>query len=166
MLRKISDIIYKISGYFVELALMAIVVLVFLQVISRYVFQFSIDWAQELTVYLLIWMVFMGCSMGMRDNQVVSLTLVTDQLPRIAQELLKIVVNLLLIFFFVVCTIGNVEIIQFAMNRISPVLKIKMGYISAAFSVSAVIMSYNCLLAIGDTVKGLFGKNQKEVPAE
>lgn len=116
---------------------MAIVVLVFLQVISRYVFQFSIDWAQELTVYLLIWMVFMGCSMGMRDNQVVSLTLVTDQLPRIAQELLKIVVNLLLIFFFVVCTIGNVEIIQFAMNRISPVLKIKMGYISAAFSVSA-----------------------------
>ena len=61
MLKKLSDFIYKITGVFISVDLAVIVVLSFSQVVSRYVFSFSISWAQELVTYLLVWLVFMGC---------------------------------------------------------------------------------------------------------
>ncbi len=156
MVRKCCDAIYKISGALITLGLFGIVALVFLQVVSRYVFEFSINWAQELTVYILIWLVFLGCSMGIRDGKVASLTIVTDRISEPLKRACAIIVNILLIAFFVITIYSNMEIIGFAMIRTSPVLKANMGLISSAFSVAAAITIIYCvekLLALVGIIK-------------
>lgn len=145
MLKKCCDALYKATGVVITAGLFSIVILVFLQVISRYVFKFSINWAQELTVYILIWLVFLGCSMGMRDNEVASLTIVTDRLPNTGKWLCAMAVNILMIMFLAVTILANREIIAFAMRRTSPVMKIKMGYISSAYSVSSLFTILYCI---------------------
>ena len=100
MLKKLSDFIYKITGVFISVDLAVIVVLSFSQVVSRYVFSFSISWAQELVTYLLVWLVFMGCCMGLRDNEVAALTIVVDKLSPHMKKTARILVQVLLIMFW------------------------------------------------------------------
>jgi TRAP-type C4-dicarboxylate transport system permease small subunit len=153
MIRKISDIIYKATGVIISCFLALIVVLTFAQVMSRYLFKFSIDWAQELTVYLMVWLVFLGCSMGMKNEEVASLSFVIQKFNQRVQKIFKLLANSCIILFSLVSTYHNREVVAFAMKKRSPIIGIKMGYVSVAFSICSVIVAINCGIAIYDTVK-------------
>ena len=165
MLKKLSDFIYKITGVFISVDLAVIVVLSFSQVVSRYVFSFSISWAQELVTYLLVWLVFMGCCMGLRDNEVAALTIVVDKLSPNMKKTARILVQVLLIMFCVVGFWANQEIIANMWNKKSSILRMNLGYVSLAFSVSNVIIIFNAVLEIGNILKSLIvnpGEEDKE----
>lgn len=155
LLHRLSDIIYVLSGYVITGFLFLITIFTFVQVVSRFVFRFPIAWSQELIVYLLIWLVFIGCSMGLRNGEVASLTLGTDRLSPRARKMLRIVVNVILVAFFMITTISNAELIEFASRRRSSIMRINMAFVSSAYSVSSVIMAYNCTLAVIDDIKYL-----------
>ncbi|MEQ2679912.1 TRAP transporter small permease [Enterocloster citroniae] len=162
MLKKLSDFIYKITGVFISVDLAVIVVLSFSQVVSRYVFSFSISWAQELVTYLLVWLVFMGCCMGLRDNEVAALTIVVDKLSPSMKKTARILVQVLLIMFCVVSFWANQEIIANMWNKKSSILRMNLGYVSLAFSVSNVIIIFNAVLEIGNILKSLIVKPGEE----
>lgn len=162
MLKKLSDFIYKITGVFISVDLAVIVVLSFSQVVSRYVFSFSISWAQELVTYLLVWLVFMGCCMGLRDNEVAALTIVVDKLSPNMKKTARILVQVLLIMFCVVSFWANQEIIANMWNKKSSILRMNLGYVSLAFSVSNVIIIFNAVLEIGNILKSLIVKPGEE----
>lgn len=162
MLKKLSDFIYKITGVFISVDLAVIVVLSFSQVVSRYVFSFSISWAQELVTYLLVWLVFMGCCMGLRDNEVAALTIVVDKLSPNMKKMARILVQVLLIMFCVVGFWANQEIIANMWNKKSSILRMNLGYVSLAFSVSNVIIIFNAVLEIGNILKSLIVKPGEE----
>ena len=162
MLKKLSDFIYKITGGFISVDLAVIVVLSFSQVVSRYVFSFSISWAQELVTYLLVWLVFMGCCMGLRDNEVAALTIVVDKLSPNMKKTARILVQVLLIMFCVVGFWANQEIIANMWNKKSSILRMNLGYVSLAFSVSNVIIIFNAVLEIGNILKSLIVKPGEE----
>jgi C4-dicarboxylate transporter DctQ subunit len=153
LLDTIGDILYKISGVIISVLLAGIVIFTFAEVISRYFFHFSIVWSQELTIFSLIWLVYLGCAMGMRRDEVVCLTVVYDRLPAPGQMFCRLVSNILLLLFMVICTIANQELIKFGMAGRTPITGIKRGFMAMAFSVSAVIIALNCLLLIIRTVK-------------
>ena len=162
MLKKLCDFIYKITGVFISVDLAVIVVLSFSQVVSRYVFSFSISWAQELVTYLLVWLVFMGCCMGLRDNEVAALTIVVDKLSPNMKKTARILVQVLLIMFCVVGFWANQEIIANMWNKKSSILRMNLGYVSLAFSVSNVIIIFNAVLEIGNILKSLIVKPGEE----
>ena len=155
LLDTIGDILYKISGVIISILLAGIVVFTFAEVISRYFFHFSINWSQELTIFSLIWLVYLGCTMGMRRDEVVSLTVVYDKLPLLGQLICRLLSNILLILFMVICTIANQELIKFGMLARTPMLGIQKGFQAMAFSVSAVIITLNCILSLIRTVREL-----------
>lgn len=162
MLKKLSDLIYKIIGGLISLDLALIVVLSFAQIVSRYVFSFSISWAQELVTFLLVWLVFMGCCMGLRDNEVAALTIVVDKLSPTQKKLARITVQVLLIVFCVVGIGANREVIANMWNKKSSILRMNLGYVSLAFSVSNVIIIFNSILDIASNVKALISGEGKE----
>lgn len=69
-MRKLCDILYRITGGIVVTLMIEIILMTFLQVFTRYIINASIPWAQELIVYSMVWMVLLGCSMGMRKHEV------------------------------------------------------------------------------------------------
>lgn len=162
MLKKVSDGIYKITGVLISVDLAVIVCLSFVQVVSRYVFSFSITWAQELITYLLVWLVFMGCSMGLRDNEVAALTVVVDKFSPKGRRIARIAVQVLLILFCVVGIWGNNEVIANMWNKKSSIMKMNLGYVSLAFTVSLAVIIFNSLLEIVDHVKRLTKKEEQE----
>ena len=159
MLKKISDFIYRLTGIFISLDLATIVVLAFAQVVSRYVFSFSISWAQELVTYLLVYLVFLGCSMGLRDGEVAALTIVVDKMNEKQQKIIKIVVQILLIVFCVYGIIANQEVMMNMWSKKSSILRLNLGYVSIAFTLSSGIIIFNSIIAIIDLAKDILKKN-------
>jgi len=140
VLKKINDTLYSISKIFITVSLAIIVILVFSQVFSRYVFHFGISWSQEITTYILIWMLFIGCSMGLRDGEIISLEILKNKLSKKNALYLSIFIDILLTIFFLVGIIANNKIIERSSKQLSPILNIPMSWIAGALTVSFIMM--------------------------
>lgn len=69
----------------------AMVAVIFLQVIMRYVFNNSLPWSEELGKFFFVWITWLGISLGERVGEHIKITMLTDRLPfKVAQ-----VVNIL-----------------------------------------------------------------------
>ena len=58
-----------------------ILILVIAQVAMRYIFNSPLVWSEELAVYVMVWMTFIGSVICMRDNEHIEVTILTDYLP-------------------------------------------------------------------------------------
>lgn len=57
------------------------VVVIFAQVIMRYVFNNSLYWSEELGKFLFVWISWLGISLGEREGEHIKITMLTGRLP-------------------------------------------------------------------------------------
>lgn len=157
-MRKLCDILYKITGVIDVILISIIILMTFLQVITRYIINVSIPWAQELVVFSMVWMILLGCSMGIKKQELARLTLLIDKLPPKGQEVMRIVNNSIIIVFLVVVFHANHTVILNAMNRLSGMMRIPMGYVNLSLSVASVLIILYGLVDIYDSLLSLLGK--------
>lgn len=143
--KKLCDILYNITGVIDILLIICIIAFTFLQVISRYIISFSIPWAQELCIYSLVWLVLLGCSMGMRKHEVASLSLVLNLFPQKSRQIISILNDIILSVFLGYIISANKGVIANAMKRTSGMMHIKMGYVNLALTVSSVLIIIYCV---------------------
>ncbi|MEO8752131.1 MAG: TRAP transporter small permease [Casimicrobiaceae bacterium] len=64
-----------------RVAVVAMTLLVLVQVVLRYVLKVPLVWVEEATVFLMIWMAFMGAAIGVRRGAHIAMTILVDRLP-------------------------------------------------------------------------------------
>ncbi len=93
----------KILDHFEEIlsagCLLAMTILAFVNVISRFVFKASLSFTDEITTNLFVLLTLAGASLAARRNAHLGLNLVTDNLSAKWQKNLNIVANLLGVLF-------------------------------------------------------------------
>ena len=62
-------------------AVVAMTVLVLVQIVLRYVFNVPLPWVEEMTIFLMIWMAFMGAAIGVRRGAHIAMTILVDRMP-------------------------------------------------------------------------------------
>ena len=67
-IKKISDQINSVIEYIALVLLFLMVVVVFLQVIFRFVLHSSLSWSEEFARYTMIWLSFLGISIGVKKK--------------------------------------------------------------------------------------------------
>ena len=65
-----------------QVALCLIAVCVFAQVVSRYVFSTAITWTEELAGFAMVWAVYMGAAVAVRDRFHIRILFAVESLPR------------------------------------------------------------------------------------
>ena len=123
---KIIDVLrllitWLVIGFF---AYMAIAVLV--QVIGRYVFNYSIDWAAETATFAQIWMILLAAGLAMRRNLHVSVDALTNILPVPILRFLTVVIAIPCLWFLWQAIAGSLTLIDVGQIQTSPVLQIPM----------------------------------------
>lgn len=86
-----------IEGCAIGMLVMMIVV-VFVQVMTRKLFRFVFFWSEEVTLLLLTWFSFMGIAIGFREKLHLAMDMVTGFLPKSANAVLDKVID--------VCNVG------------------------------------------------------------
>ena len=92
----------RAEGAFIGAALAFTSALLFANVVLRYVFHAPINWAEELTLYLMVWIVFIGGSMAVRTRGHIAIDLLPLVLSPANRRRLAIGVGLSTVVFFAV----------------------------------------------------------------
>ena len=82
----VKKILNNLEGYFCVGSLAVMSVVIFWQVVCRYVLKSSLPWSEELSRYLLVWTSFIGGAYGVRLGAHIGVEAFTLLLPKKAQE--------------------------------------------------------------------------------
>lgn len=133
-------------------ALGSVSVIIFAQVMLRYFFNYTPDWSEELTRYLIVWTIFIGTAIGVRNNIHIGVDALLRLLPPRFKLSMEVVLNLIGIVVSVALIWLSVEFIQETIEyeQLSPSMRISMAIPYAAMPVG---LGFAVIHFIHDIVK-------------
>ena len=85
----------------------AMTVVTFMQVVARYVFNYSFVWALELTGVLFAWLIFVGMSYGVRVGAHIGVDAFVKSLGARAARVVGLIAAVLCVAYAVIVTVGG-----------------------------------------------------------
>lgn len=146
MIKKIDQYADK---WIIAIFMLTMCVLIFMQVISRYVFGDSITWTEEASRYMFIWLIFLSIGIGFRDNKHISIDVVVDFLPASIQKLIKQIVYLFILgFSFLFVWEGYILVLQMQMfGQTSANLQLPMWWVYLSLPVGFLLAAIRLIQA-------------------
>ncbi|HEV3007829.1 MAG TPA: TRAP transporter small permease [Burkholderiales bacterium] len=156
------------ANRWVLIALMgAMAVLVFANVVSRYLLNYSIIWVEELTRYMMVWVGFLGAGLVLRLGAHIAVEAFQDLLPRAAAQALRACIVALLAATFAAMTWLGVRYAAFAWEQETPALNWSTGAIYLAIPIgSALMLAHLVFIARGYIRAREFAKDESFRPEE
>jgi TRAP-type C4-dicarboxylate transport system permease small subunit len=119
----------------------AIVLISFVAVVCRYVFNNSLTWSEELTRYMFIWIVFLGAAIGVHKRAHIAVDVFMGRLAPGNERLLNVIERLVTIAFAALVGIPGWSFVRIGMSNLSPALEIPMGLVYAAPVLSCALIA-------------------------
>ena len=141
---KVYDILLKTV---LVAIIVSFIVIIFMQVVSRYVFNNSLTWSEELARVLFTQMVFLAAPLVVREKKGISVDIIVQFIPKSAKRKLYVVINCLSLVFFVFMGISGYRFAMMNFNQRTTALHLNMGMLYMVIPVSAVMMIINVLRA-------------------
>lgn len=152
-LNKLSDVVNTIAEYFCAIALGVMSIVVFAQVVFRLT-SGSLPWSEELARYLMIYMVYIGTSIGVKRCSHIAVEVVMDRCPPSVQKVVELLVDVLMMVAFVVICVYGFKIVNITMMQKSPAMQIKMGYVYMSMVIGGALMLLHCVNNMINTITG------------
>ena len=125
----------------VVIALFAIVVgVVSAQVFSRFVIHLSIRWADELSRFAFVWLIYIGGAVTIRDGRNVCFDLFLDSLKGKKWKILFTLVTLVSLLFLGLMTYFGVLVCKVEMSETSPIMHWPMTIVCLAIPLGGLLM--------------------------
>jgi TRAP-type transport system small permease protein len=142
MIKKILDGIRRITNFIVVFLFTVVVVVVFSQVIARYVAGSAISWADELSRFAFVWLVYLGGTITIREGKNVCFDLILESFHGKARKVMFTLVSLASALFLVFMTYLGVLVCQAQVAESSPIMKLPMEFVVAAIPVGGILMFF------------------------
>jgi len=141
MLDKLFKGLRSVLYWFSVAAMSVMLVVIFAQVVSRYLFNWTPEWSEELARYLFVWVVFLGSALIMGEAGHLAVQFVPNHFKGTAVgNVLKIVINLSGYVFILLLLVQGAKMTQVMTFQISPGLEIPMSWVYSVIPLSAVLM--------------------------
>lgn len=143
-----NNLLKKFELYLGSLFISVTVVVVIMNVFTRYFLKFTYFWAEEVAVGCFVWTIFLGTAAAYREKGLIGVEAIVVLLPRKIRDIVEFFTYLLLMvlcavmFWFSYTYVAN-------SHKITAALEIPYDYINYAIVVSFVLMTvYSALFAI------------------
>ena len=94
------DIAEKLTGYVLYILVGFMVVVVFLQVIFRFILHASLPWSEEASRYIMIWISLLGASVGLRHKAHIGVEALFNYLGTAKRRLFSLLIGFVQVYFF------------------------------------------------------------------
>lgn len=142
MLRTFNRKLTLILDWVIGLIMSAIVAILFVGVIMRYVFNAPLFWSEEIAVLGLIWMTFLGGAILLRQDKNVCISLLSDICPTPVGRFMKILSGTLVILILCIMIYQSWQLTGRLSHATTPALRIKESWFGWAMICGFVIMLY------------------------
>jgi TRAP-type C4-dicarboxylate transport system permease small subunit len=137
--------------------MVAITVLNGAEILSRYVFGKSIYWAQEMTLFLAMWMVFFGAGVLFKRKHYIVINFFMNRFSRKKQYIMFIFVNFLMLAFLIFLTTSSIQLEIHQSNFKSMGLHIPVNFFIMPISVGSASIFLTILDALLDAIEQRHG---------
>jgi TRAP-type transport system small permease protein len=120
--------------------------LVFVNVVARYMFNYSFIWAEEISQYLMIWIAYLGAGLALREGRHVALEIVHDRLGPVMSRKLRMVLGGLMLAFLGTVTVLGFQFSMFVWSQETPVLNISLGIPTLAVPIGCLLFAVHLIL--------------------
>ena len=146
--------------YFSVTAMSVMLVTIFGQVISRYFFNDTPEWSEELSRFLFVWVVFLGSALIMGESGHLAVEFLPELLKKHrAGKFLQVIINLSGYVFIAILFTQGLKMTQVMTFQISPGLQLPMSYIYSVIPLSSLLM---LLYLIKGTINIVAGSRDNE----
>lgn len=136
-------------------------IVVFIGVIFRFIKK-PLVWAEEYALLSMVWLTFIGASIGYEANSHLAVDLLLLILPKKGSKTLELITDILVLPFFIALIIGGVIMVNTTKNSITPALHISVAFQYLPALVGGLIMLMFNIEKIITKVKDLKEDNLME----
>ncbi len=143
-----------VAEYLLIILIGSISILIFIQVIFRYVFNHSIYWSEEVGRYLLIWITFIGASVGFKRKAHVGIDFLYEKLKGSIQKYITIIIEVFTILVSFVMFFYGIKLTIFVRMQLSPALFLPMSFPYSSIAIGGfLILIHSINFLIDDLYK-------------
>ena len=110
----------------------------------------QLAWIEELCLFGLVWMIFLGLALGLEGGRHIGMRMVLTRMPAASQRAAKLTINLAGLLFSAYLAKIGVDITIFVKNsgQVSPTLDISMSWLYVVMPVGFGLLALRYLLEI------------------
>jgi C4-dicarboxylate transporter DctQ subunit len=137
---KYADYLIKLIEGICTVLLTLMTVVCFAQVVNRYVFSKGFRWAEEMAIYSMVWLIFLGAVVCVRRDRHTRIDFLLILLPHKIRKCVEIFDYILCMSFLVLLTYHIIPLIK--MNRIAKSIgmRVPLNVLNYAIPVGSVLM--------------------------
>lgn len=139
-MQKVIDLFFRFLELLIVVAMVAMVGMVFGNVVLRYGFNSGIDISEEMSRYCFIWLTYIGAMVAMRDKAHVGVDIVIKALPRAGRKVCLFLSESLMLMINALFFIGTWKMHELQVTNISVVVGLSMIWIYGIGYVVSVVM--------------------------
>lgn len=133
-------VIRTITNTVVVILFAIVVVVVSAQVFSRFVVHLPISWADEMSRFAFVWLIYVGGAVTIRDGRNVCFDLFLDSLKGKKWKVMFTLVTLVSLLFLILMTYFGILVCKVEMSETSPIMHWPMHIVTLAIPLGGVLM--------------------------
>jgi len=135
---QLSKCIDVIMNILIVIVSSTLVIVVFLNIVFRYLLKQPLSWSTEIAGYGLIWWVFLGSAIAIKKDQHISLGFLEKSLTFRIDRLRKKLVIFFMIFYSYILVYYSIIIFPLTRRQITPFIQIPLVYLYAIMPISGI----------------------------
>jgi TRAP-type C4-dicarboxylate transport system permease small subunit len=143
-MQKAVDLFFKLLEFLVVACMVAMVIMVFGNVVLRYGFNSGITVSDEMSRYCFIWLTYIGAMVAMREGGHLGVDTLVKHLPLGGKKLCFFLSESLMLFCNALFLLGTWRMHELQVTNVSPVVGLSMIWVyGIGYVVAAVIGAIN-----------------------
>jgi len=119
------------------------VVVIFVQVICRYVLQVALPWTEEFARYAFLWLIFLANALAERQKEHFRVSYFVEQAPRRLRYVFWAFGEILIFVFFIWLLMDSLQFVQMGKRMISTVMQLRLDWVYWGLPVAVILSLLN-----------------------
>jgi TRAP-type C4-dicarboxylate transport system permease small subunit len=158
-LTRLDTLLAKCEGAALAALVVVMTLIVFLQVIHRYVLAQPLHWSEEAARYLFVWLSMLGAALAVQKRGHFGIDFFFRMLPRRWRRLAGILILVLMEAVVVVILVEGMVLVARTASQESPAMSIPMSWPYACVPVAAALMAVHLAVIL---LKDAAGREQPD----
>ena len=142
-MKLLNKVLEHTENILISTSILFSAVLLFVNVVLRYVFHTGIIWAEELTMYLIVWITFVGGSVCVRHGAHLCVSVLLEFIDGMLKKIVVTVAHLITMSFTLFLTYYGWQLVahSYKIGQVSPALRAPVYIIYLAIPIGGALMT-------------------------
>ena len=159
-LRKAFRGLFKALEWFAMICMVVLTVVVFCDVVLRYIFKQGFSWTQEIATLMLVWFSLIGMAIGVLEKIHISIEMFTSHLPEKVISIIESIDHVLIAVFGGVMLYYGIVIMQMTKSSTLPATKMPSAVLYVILPISGLLILLNALLVAAKQEKKILNEDE------